>query len=347
MSLLKKIPRYWLCQVAGWGLYGLGTVLTGFLYSDLPTDLFFTKVFIQMAMGIVSTHALRWVIKKNRWLMLPVEKVVVRLAVAIVLTSVLFSLLVIGVNQAVGFNGNPRNLDLSMRLLVNTLNLGLLIIPWVLIYYFYHYIEKSLKQQIETLKLEALVRELELKTIKSHINPHFIFNALNSIRALIDENPARARNAVTHLGNILRSSMQSESLTTVPFERELNIVKDYLALEHIRFEERLTVEYDIDEATLNHPVPPMMLQTLVENAIKHGISKDVDGGVVKVTSDFREKYHELVVQNTGKLNGRAGLPGFGLSSTRSRLNLLFGDKANFEISQNGSLVEARVLLPRN
>ncbi|MEF3019515.1 histidine kinase, partial [Pseudomonas aeruginosa] len=75
------------------------------------------------------------------------------------------------------------------------------------------------------------------------------------------------------LSNILRSSMQAEKLETVPFEQELNIVKDYLALEYIRFEDRLHIEYDIDEDTLDQPVPPMMLQTLVENAIKHGISK--------------------------------------------------------------------------
>src|SRR5205085_9378123 len=102
-------------------------------------------------------------------------------------------------------------------------------------------------------------KELELKTIKSHINPHFIFNALNSIRALVDENPERARTAITELSNILRSSMQAEKLETVPFERELNIVKDYLALEHIRFEDRLRIEYQIDEDTLDQPVPPMKI----------------------------------------------------------------------------------------
>src|SRR6202167_2138410 len=159
--------------------------------------------------------------------------------------------------------------------------------------------------------METLVKELELKTIKSHINPHFIFNALNSIRALIDENPNRARTAITELSNILRSSMQAEKLETVPFEKELNIVKDYLALEHIRFEDRLNVEYDIDEDTLDQPVPPMMLQTLVENAIKHGISRQVDGGKVKIVSVFKNKFHELLIVNTGVLNGNRNVDGFG------------------------------------
>jgi len=228
----------------------------------------------------------------------------------------------------------------------NAFNSFFYLFIWNSIYYIYHYIQKSRRQQVDTLKLEALVKELELKTIKSHINPHFIFNALNSIRALIDENPSRARNAITELSNILRSSMQAEKLETVPFEKELSIVKDYLALEYIRFEDRLRIEYEIDEDTLDQPVPPMMLQTLVENAIKHGISKQLRGGIIKIVSDFRNNSHELVVQNTGHLNGGMNVDGFGLASTQNRLQLLFGEKANFTIRQvNGNLVEARVLLP--
>jgi len=100
-------------------------------------------------------------------------------------------------------------------------------------------VEKSRKEQLDRIRLESEVKELELKTIKSHINPHFIFNALNSIRALVDENPERARTAITELSNILRSSMQADKQETAPLEHELNIVKDYLELEYIRFEDRL------------------------------------------------------------------------------------------------------------
>lgn len=218
---------------------------------------------------------------------------------------------------------------------------------WNLIYFIYHFITKSQKQQLDTLKLEALVKELELKTIKAHINPHFIFNSLNGIRALIDEDPSRARNAITELSNILRSSMQTDKLESVSLEKELNIVKDYLALENMRFEDRLRVEYEIDEDTLDQPVPPMMLQTLVENAIKHGISKQITGGKIKIVSDFKDSYHELAVQNTGKLvNGTAKGEGFGLPSTLNRLSLLYGEKARFSIKQlTTEIVEARVMLP--
>jgi LytS/YehU family sensor histidine kinase len=202
------------------------------------------------------------------------------------------------------------------------------------------------KIEIQKVKLESLVKELELNTIKSHINPHFIFNALNSIRALVDENPERARTAITELSNILRSSMQSEKLATVPFEKELNIVKDYLALEHIRFEDRLMVEFDIDEDTLDQPIPPMMLQTLVENAIKHGVGKQKQGGLVKIISDFRDNHHEVIVQNTGSFTKEGISDGFGISSTHDRLKLLFGKKAHFSISNKGNdLVEAVIVMP--
>lgn len=164
---------------------------------------------------------------------------------------------------------------------------------------------------------------------------------------MVDENPERARTAITELSNILRSSMHAEKLETTTLEKELSIVKDYLALELMRFENRLQVDFNIDEDTLDQPVPPMMLQTLVENAIKHGISKQVSGGVIKIISDFKDDYHELVVQNTGQLNGNINAEGFGIASTYDRLNILFGNKAKFELKNIEAMVQARIIMPIN
>ncbi len=105
----------------------------------------------------------------------------------------------------------------------------ILVALWLLLYMVWHYVEKNRSDQVDRLMLEKTVKELEVKTIKSHINPHFIFNSLNSIRALVDENPQRARQAITELSNILRSSMQAENMETVPLHKELDLVKDYLA----------------------------------------------------------------------------------------------------------------------
>ena len=342
----KNSKYYWQCQVLGWGTMGLSMLFFGYIYGQKINVQFVMRIMVVVMVGIISTHVFRAFIKKTGWMLLPVEKVIPRLIIGAIATSILTGILIIVFNEIFNLAENKSRFDFFTRLLNNSVNSGIFIIPWIMIYYFYHYIEKSRKQQLDTLKLEALVKELELKTIKAHINPHFIFNALNSIRALVDENPNRARTAITELSNILRSSMQAEKLETVSFEKELNIVKDYLALEYIRFEDRLKVEYEIDEDTLDQPVPPMMLQTLVENAIKHGISKQMNGGVVKVISDFKGNFHELVVQNTGTLNGHRNVDGFGLTSTQNRLQLMFGEKANFSINQvNGNMVEAKVNIP--
>ena len=220
----------------------------------------------------------------------------------------------------------------------------ILIALWLLIYMVWHYVLKNSRDRMDRLRLEKTVKELELKTIKSHINPHFIFNSLNSIRALVEENPTRARTAITELSNILRSSLQVEKLETVPLERELNIVKDYLALEQMRFEERLQINFDIEEKTLQQPIPPMMLQTLVENAIKHGISKRINGGTINIISRIKGHQVELLVQNTGKIQNDA--EGFGIKSTRNRLQFLHNGSSVFAISNlNENMVQAQILMP--
>lgn len=347
--MFKKISPYWVCQVAGWGTY---YVIWTFFYLSMRTytqPFFFDSLFLATAEGLLLTHLMRGVIKAMHVTRLSLEKQVIYLFFINLFFAFCYSCLSVFVEQLLDIEDESlRKLNLSFLNIAMRAFAGafLFFLIWNLVYFIYHYVIKSRRDQFDRIRLESLVKELELKTIKAHINPHFIFNALNSIRALVDENPERARTAITELSNILRSSMQAEKLETTSLERELNIVQDYLALEHIRFEDRLQVEYDIDEDTLDQPVPPMMLQTLVENAIKHGISKQVDGGRIKIISDFRDDHHELIVQNTGKLNGHSGGDGFGLASTSNRLKLLFGSKAFFEIKDiNTNTVEAKVIMP--
>jgi two-component system, LytTR family, sensor kinase len=342
----KTSKYYWWLQLGGWGILALILILINVLFGQRVDQLFLIPLCIKVLAGIFTTHLFRFYIHRAGWLVLPVEKALPRLALGILIVCLLDTIIRISVINWLDPLSSTKKLEFSTRFMLVTVENGLYIIPWTLIYYFFHYIEKSRKQLLDTLKLEALVKELELKTIKSHINPHFIFNALNSIRALIDENPLRARTAITELSNILRSSMQTEKQETVFFEKELDIVKDYLALEHIRFEDRLNVQYEIAENTLTQPIPPMMLQTLVENAIKHGISKQVSGGTVTIVSRMKEHYHQLVIRNTGRLNKSGDEDGFGLVSTRNRLQLLFGEQANFYIREiNENMVEAELHIP--
>jgi two-component system LytT family sensor kinase len=400
----KISQRYWMCQILGWGVWGLismyfNLVVFGDRFRDLggKTE-FLISLAISLVLGIIVTHLLKILIKKNNWFNFSYGKIVFLFIIGVTASGIILFYGGRFVEHSTDYSYDwylqnkklekakkmevqfalPANYytsatkDPGTTSIVNEIrnttswyrnckgvwthddkrnifgiyqNLLLMAI-WLLIYIVYHYVEKNTNDQLDRLRLESMVKELELKTIKSHINPHFIFNSLNSIRALVDENPERARTAITELSNILRSSMHAGKSETVPFQKELDIVKDYLALEHMRFEERLQIEFDIDKATLQQPVPPMMLQTLVENGIKHGISKRLNGGIVKISSQFNEDNLELVVQNSGQLNGIGNTEGFGIQSTEDRLNLLYHGKASFEIKNlNVDTVQTKVSIP--
>ena len=402
----KMNIRYWLCQILGWGIFGLihiyfNLVVFGEQFAQHGgQNEYLISIGIFLSSGILSTHILRTIIKKTHWLKFSFNKFLVLFIIGIVGTALLlfyggnaiehntsysfdnyihnYKLIKAkkiesgaGIDKIAYYSTSPLKDSANLKIISDIKkNTGwyrnkngewkyedktelfgiyqniILISLWLLAYIVYHYVDKNRKDQLDRLKLESTVKELELKTIKSHINPHFIFNSLNSIRALVDENPQRARRAITELSNILRSSMQAEKSETVTLEKELDIVKDYLALEHMRFEERLRVKFDIDEDTLSHPVPPMMLQTLVENAIKHGISKQVNGGEVIVIARFKGDHLELLVQNTGQLSPSMNGDGFGIKSTQDRLNLMYQGKAYFEIRNAGTdMVESKVTVP--
>lgn len=343
--MFKHISKYWWCQILGWMAYFVINVFFAYSFGGKVESSFVIDIIIIMSFGLLSTHLLRNVINRQNWFQYSFEKQVLLFFALIVGTGVLITL-----GAAAVMNFFSRRYDtrlFSGQVVFRSLLSNCLITSiWWLIYFIWHYIDRSRNTQVDKLKLESTVKELELKTIKSQLNPHFIFNALNSIRALVDENPQRARTAITELSNILRSSMQVEKVETVSLENELNIVKDYLALENIRFEERLKVQYDIDPDTLELPVPPLMLQTLVENAIKHGISKMVNGGLVRISSHMRQMQHEITIENTGQILEPSNGQGFGLQSTRQRLSLLFGSRASFDIyNKNEQTVEAKVLMP--
>lgn len=231
------------------------------------------------------------------------------------------------------------------------LNGTVTLMGWHCVYFFYHLFDRLNRSEIERLRLAGNVKEAELRALKSQVNPHFIFNSLNSLRALIDEEPARAREAVTQLANLLRYSLQSGQLETVAFEDELRVVNDYLALEQVRHEERLRVRLDIAPETLGLPIPPMLLQTLVENAVKYGISTRPDGGEIAIIARRENDSLRLQVTNpgqiaTGTTKTSAASTGVGLRNAAERLRLLFGDRATLQLRTAGStLVVAEAVLP--
>ncbi|MEO1055010.1 MAG: histidine kinase, partial [Bacteroidota bacterium] len=217
---------------------------------------------------------------------------------------------------------------------------------WSACYFTYQYFQRSNK----ALKQEAAMTEIELNNLKSQLNPHFIFNALNSIRALVDEDPAKSKNAITQLSNILRNSLASDKKRLITFKDELKTVEDYLSLESIRYEERLQTEFDIHPDSYKFLVPPLMIQTLVENSIKHGIAKLKKGGVVQLKTQTGNYSLRVQLRNTGhfEVNGKNGADhyGLGLKNTRQRLNLIYGNEASFKIeNETEDIVLTELIIP--
>lgn len=339
--MLKKSAKYyWWCQLGGWLFWMfLNIVLANYYHRPMGATYFLNQI-CMVIVGIGLTHLLRMVIISANWLQYSLDKLIIRLAIAVTICALLMTLIrgMINIYLHLGSKDEERLFSLWMFI-----GASLLVTTWTTLYFLWHYFQKDQQYKLDKLQLESVVKDLELRTIKSQLNPHFLFNALNSIRALIDENPERARTAVTELSNILRGSIQTEKLVTVTLDNELNTVRDYLALENIRYEERLKVHFDIDPATRDLPVPPMMLQTLVENAIKHGISKSVEGGFLNIRSYIKGVKHIISIQNTGQLKRNINNGGFGLQSTRQRLELLYKNKASFEIKNlNNHTVEVTV-----
>ena len=148
----------------------------------------------------------------------------------------------------------------------------------------------SITGRHRTQDLNLALREAELRALEAQVNPHFLFNCLNTIRGMIVENPAHAQEMITRLANILRYNLRPDRLPTAPLAREVEVVSDYLALESARFEDRLNVKFAVDPEAAQILVPTMLVQTLVENALKHGIAHLPGGGDVLIRGTATKGY---------------------------------------------------------
>lgn len=342
-----QLRNYWLWQLMGWGALGLMSLSIAFSFDYIRPHYILVLIFYILT-GIAITHGIRAYIIKKSVFKNNIQKQVVSMLLLSIAGAFVASIINMMYVKLIGYtpSSSSREYTLLEKFVMEMLNNYFVFFVWNLIYFVYYHIQRNRKREMDNLRLETLVKSLELKTIKSHINPHFIFNSLNSIRALVDENPARARTAITELSKILRSSLQSQNAETATLEEEIDIVKNFLALEKLRYEERLTVQYHIDSASLKEQIPPMMVQTLVENAIKHGIAKTMEGGFIQVSTNYQNEDLVITVRNTGNLAIEKSHGGFGISSTRERLIYLYHGRAKFDIRQDSpNIVESKILIP--
>ena len=341
---------YWICQLLGWGsvsIYWAYTVYTRDNYGVFYT---FLNYVLDIAIGVFLTHLYRKIARKYHWIDLPIKKLVIRVIPSIVILATLYVIFCNLKWYLYWTQIIERQEDLIRSILYwdPILLTGLRLMSiWILAYHLFHYHQKEMNTAKENARLSVLAKQVQLDNLSAQLNPHFLFNSLNSIKSLVLENPNKSRRAIDLLSDLLRSSLYGKDNEFISIEEELILVKDYTEIEKLRFEERLEIQIDLDETLKSFQIPTLSIQLLVENAIKHGIDKLKEGGLVHVSIRKKHNQVEISIQNPGSINAENS-DGVGLHNLQERLKIQYGEQAFFSIEMiDINTVEAKISIPRD
>jgi two-component system, LytTR family, sensor kinase len=345
----KSMSLYWKCQLLGWG-----TVSTYWAYTVYTRDnygVFFTflNYVLDIAIGVSLTHLYRYFAKKHNWSALSLGNLAARVIPSVILLSVAYMELVDLKWHLywVFVENKDYTLWYSLSYWNPVFITGLrLMAIWLLAYHLYHYHQNKLETAKQNAELLVIAKQAQLDNLSTQLNPHFLFNSLNSIKSLIIENPKIARRAVDLLSDILRTSLYEKDAPFITIKEELELVKDFVDLEKIRFEERLNMSIEMDSGLENYLILPLSIQLLVENGIKHGIDKRMNGGTINLSIKKTTETIEIIVQNPGQIAGNHAEAGIGIKNLTKRLQLHYDGEAGFELQNiDKDHVRATLIIP--
>jgi hypothetical protein len=339
----RRALLYWFCQIAGWTSWtvvGLGYAAT--MYGRFELWRYLPSYLVNITSAIVWTHLYRCYIRRRSWTMLVPGKLIRR----VVPISMALGIVIPYSTVPLYFALYPERAELfGIWVLPVFIGTTWCVLIWNVAYFGVHYFERWRQAELDKLQLAVVAAEGRLHGLMSQINPHFLFNSLNSVRALVVEDPARAQTAVTALAELMRYSLHASRLATVPLETEIDVVQTYLSLQEVRLDERLTSRFEIAADTRNVPIPTMLVQELVENGVKHGLERLPDGGTIEVASWLEDDLLRVRVTNTGKIRAHNGSTRVGLANARERLRLLYGERASLVLHEQGRSVVAELVVP--
>ncbi|MCU1350392.1 MAG: histidine kinase [Acidobacteria bacterium] len=228
------------------------------------------------------------------------------------------------------------------------LGLGVLLyLTTVAVQYLVLEVDAAREAEEAALRYRVLAREAELRAFKAQIDPHFLFNSLNAIAALCGSRPEDARAMAQHLADFFRLVLRLGARDRITVAEEIDLVSQYLAVERVRFGERLAVRIEVDEAAAQCEVPPLLLQPLVENAVRHGVASMIEGGTIEITATLRDGMLRMLIDNPADPD-RADVrgEGIGLQNTRGRLNTVSDGKALLQADENEGRFRVEIAFPR-
>jgi Histidine kinase len=353
----KSQQAYWIFQLTGWGLYCLSRFVGGVSVLNLPWVHFGLQLLLVDALGLGLSHLLRDYVRRHHWHALPVRKLILPMLAASFICGIPLGILTQFTDVALlqdpnelleGVSSALRiQLALPVAIALEIFNWSVVFLIWLAIYFTAIAVREHRSAQLKQSELARALQLAELRLLKSQLNPHFLFNALNTVRSLIADNPARAQSAVTRLANTLRYTLSSRQDELVTLAQELDIVADYLELESMRFEDRLQIEKHVPDDAAAVRIPVMLLQVLVENAIKHGIAELPAGGLLRISAVLQDEVLVLEVENPRPATPtRAAHESVGLRNARDRLKLLFGARASLDLDLSmPAVATARLRVP--
>jgi Histidine kinase len=360
-------PQYWLCQVLVWLGYGL-VVCTATFSDHVPVrwPYLLLNNLMACALGLLFSHLIRLCSHFGHWARRGWSASLGQVLLLSLSYGGACAWLGMGAMVPPPHHEHPSPLrfheGVSLRppgylpprqgpphgpMYFEFLRDTLVMLAWAGIYLGYGYERQLRAVQLDRARLDASAKEAQLRALQNQLNPHFLFNGLNTIRALIEEDAGKARRAVTDLSDLLRALLRASQDELVPLRQEFKTLGAYLHIEKCRYEERLQLHMDVDDGALELLVPPFMLQTLAENAIKHGIAARPEGGRLSCQVQVEANDVCIRVYNPGTLNPSGAGAGMGLANARERLRLLFGEAAALTLgSQPQGTVVAELRLPK-
>lgn len=350
MPQQPRLSLYWKCQLIGWAVASLYWSYVGFTGTRFSYMLAVIHFVADMVMYIGLTHLFRTISKRYGWQHLAPGPLLVRIIPATVLLGIGYLFLTAAKTYLLRrmFEQDYADswssyFDAQWQVLLVT-GIRLMAI-WVLAYYLYQYAQREIRATRESARLALIAKDAQLDNLAAQLNPHFFFNSLNNIKALVLADPQAARRAIDLLSDLLRTSLYRRDVPQIPLRDELTLINDYLELERMRFEERLQVAIHVDDSLLSAPVLPLSIQVLVENAIKHGISQRKEGGTIRIAVAKSDANLLISVSNPGHLSaGPAN--GLGLKNLRERLQLQYNGAAVFWLKElPEGVVCAQIKLP--
>lgn len=343
---------YWTCQAIGWGIYAVIMFFFQVYFRDEKQSLEHAIwssgaiILVAVSVGLFMTQKWRRFMRARHWIERTGGLPLFRLLGGICILAF--------VEMTLLFLAYMVLLPESRDNIVTWLKTGMpgTLIGWLSIYLVWTIMyvatvsrRHTRRMEIEKVQLELNMKDAELRALQAQVNPHFFFNSLNSIRALIYQDAHAAAEVIDRLASMMRYTLQSGRTDTVPWAQEMRAVHDYLAIEKIRFEERLTLSESIDPQLDDMAFPPMIMQTLVENAVKYGVELSVAPSELRITAKREGEQMLVTVSNQGQLREVAGSTKVGVNNAAKRLALIFGVNAGVDLFERDGWVTARLTLP--